>query len=150
MKPGQMQTGQIMGMQAGQMGMQQGQMGMQPGQIGMQPGQIGMQPGQIGMQPGQIGMQPGGNNPAPNSQPTASKNISIPFLVKDIPIGVQGNSNMSIANLVKNFKTKLCDENINIDRYIISPLNVELDPNSTDSLASKGIAENVKIIAVTK
>ena len=118
--------------------------------MGFQQGQMGMQPGQMGMQPGQMQNQPGGNNPAPNSQTTASKNISIPFLVKDIPIGVQGNSNMSIANLVKNFKTKLCDESINIDKYIISPLNMELDPNSTDSLASKGIAGDVKIIVVTK
>jgi MAD (mothers against decapentaplegic) family protein 4 len=176
MQPGMMnmQPG-MMNMQPGQMGMMNGQMvnshgqiyplqmmgmmnGVQPGQMvlsqgQMQPTQMGMmnyqfqQPGQ--MQTGQMANQPqGGNNPVPKPQSQPSKNICVEFYVNDTIIGVQGNSNMSIKQLIKNFKVKLCNENIKIAKYITHPNKIELDPNSEETLASKNIDEKIKINAI--
>ena len=60
-------------------------------------------------------------NPAPNPQPqTKTHNMSIKFYVNDeTEIQVQGNSDMTIEQLIKNFKNKLCDPNIKIKKYII-------------------------------
>ena len=147
MQPGMMQQGM---MQPGQMTMSQGT--IQPGQMMGMNGQMGMQPGQMTlshgpMQYGQMmGMQnnqqsQGGN--APKSEP--SKNMSIEFHVKYVTIGVQGNSNMTIQKLIEHFKTKLCDNNIKVNKYIMNPSGNVLDPNSTETLSPKGINEQVKI-----
>ena len=117
----------------------------------MQSGQMNTQQGQMGMQPGSIpGMQPGIINPTPGTKPTYSKNMNIQFLIKDVIIGVKGNSAMTIEKLVKNFKIKLCDEEIIVNKYIMLPSKIELNPNSTETLASKGITGDVKIMVNTK
>ena len=149
MQPGMMNTGMTMSqgsIQPGQMtGMMNGQMGMQPGQMTISHGP--MQYGQMmGMNNNQMGMQnnqqsQGGN--APKSEP--SKNMNIEFHVKGVVIGVQGNSSMTITKLIQNFKTKLCDNSVIVDKYIMHPSNAELDPNSTETLSDKGINEKVKI-----
>ena len=88
-------------------------------------------------------------NPAPNPQPqTKTHNMSIKFFVNDeTEIQVQGNSDMTIEQLIKNFKVKLCDPNIKIKKYLIHPSNVELDPYSIETVSSKGINENTIIAA---
>jgi len=87
----------------------------------------------------------------PNPQTSApSKHIYIKFLFKDIEVIVQGNDDMTVGNLIKNFRIRLCDENIKIEKYLILPTRVQLDPYSTETLASKGITEGTKIIAVRK
>jgi hypothetical protein len=107
---------------------------------------MGMQQGQMGgMQQQQMGPNQGGNNTS-----TASKNIKIDFLVKDNVVGVQGNNNMTIDKLIKNFKIKLCNDDIKIEKYIIQGTNAELDPTSTKKLCDKEINENAKIIVKTQ
>ena len=148
---------------------------MGPGMMGpgmMGPGMIGpgmMGPGMIG--PGMMGPEPISNfhrniQPTnmmemnqppitsqipPNPQTSApSKYIFIKFLFKDIEVIVQGKDDITVENLIKNFRMRLCDENIRIEKYIILPTRVELDPHSTETLASKGITEGTKINAVSK
>ena len=88
----------------------------------MQSGQMNTQQGQMGMQPGSIpGMQPEIINPTPGTKPTRSKNMIIQFFIKDVIIGVQGNSTMTIEKLVKNFKLKLCEEEIIVNKYLLLP-----------------------------
>lgn len=91
------------------------------------------------------------NQFSPNPQSSApSKYMCIDFLFKDVIIGVQGKNDMTIEKLIKNFRVKLCNDNIKIEKYLIHPTRVELDPTSTETLASKGITEETKIIAVSK
>ena len=128
--------------------------GVQPGQMVMSQGQLqqmqmmGMINGQI-QQPGQMQNQSqGGINPntKPKSQP--AKNMSVEFFFNDVIIGVQGNSNMTIKQLIKNFRVKLCNDKIKIEKYITKQGKIELDPNSEETLASKNITENIKINAI--
>ena len=84
------------------------------------------------------------NDPRPRS------NFLILFQIKDITIGVQGYSTMTIEKLIKNFRCKLCNIEIQVDKYIIESTNIELDPTSTETLSSKGITQDTKIIALTK
>ena len=92
----------------------------------------------------------GGNNlnTKPKSQP--SKNMYIQLCINECLIGVQGKSNMSIKQLIKNFKIKLCNNKIEIEKYIALPDKIELDPNSEETLASKNITENIKIQVISK
>ena len=92
----------------------------------------------------------GGNNlnTKPKSQP--SKNMNIQFCINECLIGVQGKSNMSIKQLIKNFKIKLCNNKIEIEKYIALPDKIELDPNSEETLASKNITEKTTIQAIPK
>ena len=163
-----MQPTQISTMVPNQMGMNQpNQMGMmQPNQMGMmQPNQMGMmQPNQMGMmQPNQMGMMqpnpmptPSPNpmpspSPNPKPQPPAPKNMCINFLFNgETKIGVQGNDSMTIEKLIKNFRVKLCNNDIKIDKYIIHPSGKELNPNSQETLAQNGISGNIEIIANSK
>jgi len=84
------------------------------------------------------------NDPRPRS------NLLILFQIKDITIGVQGYSTMTIEKLIKNFRIKLFNDEIQVDKYIIESTNIELDPTSTETLSSKGITGETKIIALTK
>ena len=84
------------------------------------------------------------NDPRPRS------NMNITFLIKDNLIGVQGCSTMTIEKLIRNFKSKLVFNEIQVDKYIIESTNIELDPTSTETLSSKGITGETKIIALTK
>ena len=84
------------------------------------------------------------------NDPRPRKNMLILFLIKDITIGVQGYSTMTIEKLIKNFRIKLCNDEIQVDKYIIESTNIELDPTSTEILSSKGITNDTKIIALTK
>ena len=84
------------------------------------------------------------NDPRPRS------NLLILFQIKDITIGVQGCSTMTIEKLIKNFRCKLCNDEIQFDKFIIESTNIELDPTSTETLSSKGITGETKIIALTK
>ena len=81
---------------------------------------------------------------------TTSKNINVEFFVDDVIIGVQANSNMPINKLIRNFKVKLCSDTIKIIKYIIYPSNIELDPNSTEPISSKGINGKTKINVITR
>jgi len=133
---------------------------MGPGMIG--PGMIG--PGMMGPEPisnfhrniqptnmMEMNQPPITSQIPPNPQTSApSKYIFIKFLFKDIEVIVQGKDDMTVENLIKNFRMRLCDENIRIEKYIILPTRVELDPHSTETLASKGITEGTKINAVSK
>ena len=56
---------------------------------------------------------------------------------------------MTIEKLIKNFKVKLCNNDIKIKKYLIHKNEVELDPNSNETLASKGITGGTKINVVT-
>ena len=84
------------------------------------------------------------NDPRPRSI------MNITFLIKDNLVGVQGCSTMTIEKLIKNFRIKLCADEIQVDKYIIESTNIELDPTSTGTLSSKGITGETKIIALTK
>ena len=87
----------------------------------------------------------------PNPQTSASsKHIDIKFLFKDIEFLVQGKNDMNVKNLIICFRIKLCDPDIKIEKYLILPTRVELDPNSIEALASKGITEGTIINAVSK
>ena len=135
--------------QTGMMG--SGMMG--PGMMGsgmMQHGMMGsgmMQHGMMGssgmMQHGMMGSSP------ETEHSSTSKNFLIEFFFKDAIIRVQGDSNMTINKLIKNFKVKLCNEDIIIKKYIILQTGVELDPNSNETLASIGITKETKISVVT-
>jgi len=146
--------------QTGMMG--SGMMG--PGMMGsgmMQHGMMGsgmMQHGMMGssgmMQHGMMGssgmMQHGMMGSSPETEHSStSKNFLIEFFFKDAIIRVQGDSNMTINKLIKNFKVKLCNEDIIIKKYIILQTGVELDPNSNETLASIGITKETKISVVT-
>ena len=80
---------------------------------------------------------------------STSKNFQVGFFVRDFVVGVEGHSNMTIEKLIKNFKIKLCNEDIKIRKYLVHPTGVELVPNSTETLASKGITEKTIINVVT-
>ena len=84
------------------------------------------------------------------NDPKPPKRISVPFLIQDIRIRVQGFSDMTIEKLIRNFKIKLCSDEIQIDKYIIESTSIELDPTSTETLSSKGITEDTRIVVLTK
>ena len=84
------------------------------------------------------------------NDPRPRKNMCISFLINDTLIGVQGCSTMTIEKLIKNFRCKLCNDEIQFDKFIIESTNIELDPTSTETLSSKGITQDTKIIALTK
>ena len=84
------------------------------------------------------------NNPKPPSR------LLISFLFNGVNILVQGLSDMTIEKLIRNFKIKLCDDEIQIDKYIIESTNIELDPTSTETLSSKGITNDTRIVVLTK
>ena len=148
----QNQTG-MMGpgmMGSGMMGsgmMHDGMMGSGMMQHGMMGSSGMMQHGMMGssgmMQHGMMGSSP------ETEHSSTSKNFLIEFFFKDAIIRVQGDSNMTINKLIKNFKVKLCNEDIIIKKYIILQTGVELDPNSNETLASKGITKETKISVVT-
>ena len=86
-----------------------------------------------------------------NPQPSeTSKSMKIEFLFKDFLMPVYAESNMTIKKLITNFRIKLCNPSIKIEKYLIHPTRIEIDPTSTETLSSKGINESIKIIAVTK
>ena len=72
------------------------------------------------------------------------------FLINDNIIGVQGKSDMTIEKLIRNFKIKLFNDEIQFDKFIIESTNIELDPTSTETLSSKGITDDTKIVVLTK
>ena len=74
----------------------------------------------------------------------------VSFLINDIIIGVQGKSDMTIEKLIRNFKIKLFNDEIQFDKFIIESTNIELDPTSTETLSSKGITDDTKIVVLTK
>ena len=74
----------------------------------------------------------------------------VSFLINDIIIGVQGKSDMTIEKLIRNFKIKLICDEIQFDKFIIESTNIELDPTSTETLSSKGITDDTKIVVLTK
>ena len=84
------------------------------------------------------------------NDPRPRKNMLILFQINDTLIGVQGCSTMTIEKLIRNFKSKLVFNEIQVDKYIIESTNIELDPTSTETLSSKGITGETKIIALTK
>ena len=63
---------------------------------------------------------------------------------------IQGNNNMSIKHLIRGFKVLLCDDTMQIDKYILEPTNIELDPNSTETIFSQGINESTNIIVMAR
>ena len=122
--------------------------GVNPINPGVNPINPGVNP--INPVPNPINPAPNPINPAPNPQPQAAHNMQIKFFFYDVEIQVQGNSNMTIQQLIKNFRTKLCSPDTKIDKYLIHPSKVELDPYSTDIITSKGIKENTIIYAIPK
>ena len=105
------------------------------------------------MQPGMIQPNAGTtmNNQQQKPEPP-SKNIIINFFVTldEIIIGIQGNTNMSVQQLIKLFKRKLDNNKITISKYITYPTNIELKPDSTKTLAQLGIDEKITINAIVK
>ena len=79
-----------------------------------------------------------------------SSKILVSFLINDNIIGVQGKSDMTIEKLIRNFKIKLFNDEIQFDKFIIESTNIELDPTSTETLSSKGITEDTRIVVLTK
>ena len=75
--------------------------------------------------------------------------INIEFEINKSKLILQTTSNTAIENLIRNFRSRLCNE-IKIDKYIIESTNIELDPTSTETLSSKGITHNTKIVVLTK
>ena len=114
----------------------------------------GMMPQQGGgmmPQPG-TGMMPqqGGDNTISKPQSSAGKNMCINFFVNstEIIIGVQGNTNMTVQQLIKNFRIKLCNDKINFAHYITHPTKIELDRNSTETLGDLGINQDITVNAI--
>jgi len=118
--------------------------------------EIQNQPGMMGsgmMGPGMMGPGMMGSGMMSTSHGTqhssTSENFVVEFFIFDTIIGVQGRNDLTIENLIKNFRIKLCDENIRIEKYLMLPTRVELDPHSTETLASKGITIGTTINVVT-
>ena len=84
------------------------------------------------------------------NDPKPSSNMVVYFLIYDNIIGVQGKSDMTIEKLIRNFKIKLFNDEIQFDKFIIESTNIELDPTSTETLSSKGITDDTKIVVLTK
>jgi len=115
-----------------------------------------MGPGMMGsgmMGPGMMGsgmMGPGMMSTSHGTQHlSTSKNFVVQFLVNNVIIAVQGRNDLTIEKLIKNFKVKLCNNDIKIKKYLVHQTEVELDPNSNETLASKGITGGTKINVVT-
>ena len=85
-----------------------------------------------------------------SKMPDPPKYFPVQFFIDEVIIVTQATYNMTISQLIKNFRVKLCNNNIKIDKYIMHPSNIELDPYSNETLCSKGIDENVRIIAKHK
>ena len=97
-----------------------------------------------------------GMPPERGSNSTVSKYIFVKFLIKfkvkdfggDPIFQIRGNNDISIEIIIKCFKILLCDDTIKIDKYILEPTNIELDPLSTETLISKGINELTTIVVI--
>ena len=71
-----------------------------------------------------------------------SKNQNITFLVRDIYIYVQGNANMTIERLIKNFIIKTCIDNFSGDYFFKGN---KIDKDSKLTLEQSGISNEDKI-----
>ena len=65
-----------------------------------------------------------------------------------VDFAVQARGDMTIQQLIKNFRTKLSDDNIVIKSYIVNG-NLPLDPNSQMTVTQIGINQK-SIITATK
>ena len=59
----------------------------------------------------------------------------------------QASSEDSIKELIKRFRFKLCNDDIKIEKYLLNK-TTELNPESEESLSSKGIDNTSKIEAI--
>jgi hypothetical protein len=66
---------------------------------------------------------------------------------EDIKIMVHANNNMTVKDLIKNFRAKLCDDTIIIQSYILDD-STYLDPFSEAPITQFGIGKNSVIKAI--
>ena len=110
----------------------------------MNPGMGGMN---LGMNPGMGGMNPGMNNPGINSQKKFNYvkfNYIDEARGRNIPILVQVNNNMTVQQLISNFKIKLGEETVK--KFLLN--GNALDPSSTANITSIGIDDKSEINAI--
>ena len=74
----------------------------------------------------------------------------IEFNINKHKLRLQTNSETTIEELLRNFRSRLSNDEIKIDKYLIESNNIELDPTSNETLSSKGITPDTKIIVLTK
>lgn len=82
------------------------------------------------------------NNSNKMEKKQISKNLIVNFIFDGDKIAVQGNQNMTIQNLIRNFKVKLGIDNFSGDYFIGSR---EIDKDSTEKLAQSGISDDDEI-----
>ena len=82
------------------------------------------------------------NNSNKMEKEKISKNLIVNFIFDGDKIAVQGNSDMTIQNLIRNFKVKLGIDNFSGDYFIGSR---EIDKDSTEKLAQSGISDDDEI-----
>ena len=115
------------------------------GMGGMQPIYYNNNPMMMGMM-GQMNCMNSPPNPTNNSnkmeKEKISKNLIVNFIFDGDKIAVQGNSDMTIQNLIRNFKVKLGIDNFSGDYFIGSR---EIDKDSTEKLAQSGISDDDEI-----
>ena len=103
---------------------------------GMQPFNYNHYP----MMKGQMNNFMNNSNQAINSnnmeKENSSKNLIINFIFDDNIIAVQGNSNMTIEKLIKNFRVKLCIDNFSGDYFFEGK---KIDKDSVQTLKESGI-----------
>ena len=66
---------------------------------------------------------------------------------RNVKINVQGNSNMTVQQIVNNFRTKLCDDSVNIKQYLLDD-KTTLDPTSNKNITELGINDKSVIKAI--
>ena len=108
----------------------------------------GMQPLNNNHYPMMMGLMNNCANQANNNnnmeKENSSKNISINFIFDGRVIVVQGNSDMTIEHLIKNFRVKLCIDNFSGDYFFKKK---EISENSKETLKESGISNEDYIYA---
>ena len=66
---------------------------------------------------------------------------------QNLPITVQADSTMSVAQIINNFRTKLGDDSIVIKQYLLNG-NKQLQPESNENICSHGIDDQSEIKAI--
>ena len=92
-------------------------------------------------------------NTQPQNKPQQKSFNTIKFMYvnrtknQNLPITVQANSNMTVSQIVNNFRTKLGDDSIVISQYLLND-STNLDPNSNDNICNLGIDDKSEIKAI--
>ena len=91
------------------------------------------------------------NNQIQNNPPKSFNTVDFLYVNqakgKTTKIMVQGNSSMTFQNLVNNFRTKLCDDSIVIQQYLLND-TIPIPADSNQNISSLGIDDKSVIKAL--